>query len=252
MPRVTVPGVTGEAISTRRPDGRPDGRVERGNRTRQSVLERTVAIASVEGLEALSVGRLATELGLSKSGVFALFGSKEELQLATVREAGRIFAERVIRPVEEEPAGVRRVWRLCEAWLEYSRGRVACRDPRPRPAVSRLLAVQDGDPVGRLHQRDEFEGELGYVEVGVQLARVTRLGDGALHVGRPVPLGLDDRVVHRPRSGVELGDDLVEEAAARKDPGVTVDEERWIWRRATTGSGTLRVRGGRCAGSWRT
>ncbi|MCI3241765.1 TetR/AcrR family transcriptional regulator [Streptomyces spinosisporus] len=124
MPRVTVPGVTGEGISTGRPDGRPDGRVERGNRTRQSVLERTVAIASVEGLEALSVGRLATELGLSKSGVFALFGSKEELQLATVREAGRIFAERVIRPVEEEPAGVRRVWRLCEAWLEYSRGRV--------------------------------------------------------------------------------------------------------------------------------
>ncbi|MET9906163.1 TetR/AcrR family transcriptional regulator [Streptomyces sp. NPDC006476] len=103
---------------------RLDGRVERGNRTRRSVLARTVEIASVEGLEALSVGRLATELGLSKSGVFALFGSKEELQLATVREAGRIFAERVVRVVEEEPAGVGRVWRLCEAWLEYSRGRV--------------------------------------------------------------------------------------------------------------------------------
>ncbi|NUP18126.1 MAG: TetR/AcrR family transcriptional regulator [Streptomyces sp.] len=103
---------------------RVDGRVERGNRTRRSVLDRTVEIASVEGLEALSVGRLATELRLSKSGVFALFGSKEELQLATVREAGRVFAERVTRPVEEEPAGVARVWRLCELWLEYSRGRV--------------------------------------------------------------------------------------------------------------------------------
>jgi AcrR family transcriptional regulator len=103
---------------------RLDGRVERGNRTRRSVLARTVEIASVEGLEALSVGRLATELGLSKSGVFALFGSKEELQLATVREAGRIFAERVVRVAEDEPAGVGRVWRLCEAWLEYSRGRV--------------------------------------------------------------------------------------------------------------------------------
>jgi AcrR family transcriptional regulator len=112
--------VRGEGISTTR----PDGRVERGNRTRQLVLGRTVAIASVEGLEALSVGRLATELGLSKSGVFALFGSKEELQLATVREAGRIFAERVIRPVQEEPPGLRRVRRLCEEWLEYSRGRV--------------------------------------------------------------------------------------------------------------------------------
>ncbi|MGW1538381.1 TetR/AcrR family transcriptional regulator [Streptomyces aureus] len=103
---------------------RVDGRVERGNRTRQSVLGRTVDIASVEGLEALSVGRLATELGISKSGVFAVFGSKQELQLATVREAGRIFTEQVIRPAEQVPAGVGRVWRLCELWLEYSRGRV--------------------------------------------------------------------------------------------------------------------------------
>ncbi|MFF7124667.1 TetR/AcrR family transcriptional regulator [Streptomyces sp. NPDC016566] len=103
---------------------RLDGRVERGNRTRQLVLRRTVEIASVEGLEALTVGRLATELELSKSGVFALFGSKQELQLATVREAARIFTERVIRPAGEVPAGIGRVWQLCELWLEYSRGRV--------------------------------------------------------------------------------------------------------------------------------
>ncbi len=88
------------------------------------MLGRTVEIASMEGLESLSVGRLATELGLSKSGVFALFGSKEGLQLATVREAARVFAERVLRPVTAQPAGVLRVWRLCEAWLEYSRTRV--------------------------------------------------------------------------------------------------------------------------------
>ncbi|MGW2743035.1 TetR/AcrR family transcriptional regulator [Streptomyces sp. NPDC001450] len=106
------------------PVTRLDGRVERGNRTRQLVLRRTVDIASVEGLEALTVGRLATELELSKSGVFALFGSKQELQLATVREAARIFTERVIRPAGEVPAGVGRVWRLCELWLEYSRERV--------------------------------------------------------------------------------------------------------------------------------
>jgi AcrR family transcriptional regulator len=103
---------------------RLDGRVERGNRTRQSVLRRTVDIASVEGLESLSVGRLATELRLIKIGVFALFGSKQELQRATVREAARIFTDRVIRPTAETPAGIGRVWRLCELWLEYSRGRV--------------------------------------------------------------------------------------------------------------------------------
>ncbi|GHE01471.1 TetR/AcrR family transcriptional regulator [Streptomyces alanosinicus] len=103
---------------------RVDGRVERGNRTRRLVLRRTVDIASVEGLEALTVGRLATELELSKSGVFALFGSKQELQLATVREAVRIFTERVIRPAAETPAGLGRVCRLCALWLEYSHGRV--------------------------------------------------------------------------------------------------------------------------------
>ena len=103
---------------------RVDGRVERGNRTLRLVLRRTVDIASVEGLEALTVGRLAAELELSKSGVFALFGSKQELQLATVREAARIYTERVLRPAAETPPGLGRVWRLCELWLEYSRSRV--------------------------------------------------------------------------------------------------------------------------------
>ncbi|MFJ8135604.1 TetR/AcrR family transcriptional regulator [Streptomyces sp. NPDC096013] len=103
---------------------RLDGRVERGNRTRRLILRRTVDIASVEGLEALSVGRLATELRLSKSGVFALFGSKQELQLATVREAARIYTEQVIRPAAEVAPGIGRLWRLCDLWLEYSRGRV--------------------------------------------------------------------------------------------------------------------------------
>lgn len=103
---------------------RLDGRVERGNRTRQLVLRRTVDIASVEGLDALSVGRLATELELSKSGVFALFGSKQELQLATVREAARVYVERIVRPATETPAGIDRLWRLCTLWLDYSQGRV--------------------------------------------------------------------------------------------------------------------------------
>ena len=103
---------------------RPDGRLERGNRTRRLVLRRTVDIASVEGLDALSLGRIATELDLSKSGVFALFGSKQELQLATVREAARIVADQVVRPAAATPPGVGRVWRLCDLWLTYSQGRV--------------------------------------------------------------------------------------------------------------------------------
>ncbi|MBM9618008.1 TetR/AcrR family transcriptional regulator [Streptomyces zhihengii] len=105
-------------------DVRTDGRIERGDRTRRLILRRTVDIASVEGLEGLSLGRLATELGLSKSGVFALFGSKEDLQLATVRAAGRIFLDHVVVPVAELAPGTDRVWRLCTGWLAYSRDRV--------------------------------------------------------------------------------------------------------------------------------
>ncbi|MFE6163810.1 TetR/AcrR family transcriptional regulator [Streptomyces sp. NPDC056486] len=101
-----------------------DGRVERGNQTRRLVLRRTVDIASVEGLDALSVGRLATELKLSKSGVFALFGSKEELQLATIRAAGRIFLDNVVEPARQSPPGIGRVRQLCARWLDYSEQRV--------------------------------------------------------------------------------------------------------------------------------
>ncbi|MFD4691762.1 TetR/AcrR family transcriptional regulator [Streptomyces sp. NBC_00683] len=103
---------------------RPDGRVERGNQTRQLVLEHAVQVASTEGLEGLSLGRLATELKLSKSGVFALFGSKEELQLATVRAAVTVFVEHVLTPTRAAAPGLGRVWRMCESWLSYSSRRV--------------------------------------------------------------------------------------------------------------------------------
>ena len=77
-------------------------------------------VASVEGLEGLSIGRLATELDMSKSGLFAHFGSKEELQVATVRAAAAIFVHRVIRDAEErfEP-GLARLRAVLDSWLGY-------------------------------------------------------------------------------------------------------------------------------------
>ena len=73
-----------------------DGRRARGEKTRDAILARAVQIASQEGLEGLSIGRLATDLGVSKSGLFAHFGSKTELQLATVDAARHIFIHEVI------------------------------------------------------------------------------------------------------------------------------------------------------------
>jgi AcrR family transcriptional regulator len=112
------------AERTRSDDGeRTDGRVERGNATRRLVLGRTMEIASVEGLEGLSLGRIANELRLSKSGVFAHFGSKEELQLATVRAARAVFVREVVTPLEGREPGMDRVLGVCEQWLGYSRDR---------------------------------------------------------------------------------------------------------------------------------
>lgn len=101
-----------------------DGRLVRGDQTRRAVLRKAVDIASVDGLNGLSIGRLATELGISKSGLFAHFGSKEELQLATIRAARRIYADEVVIPAFELEPGLGRLWALSANWLDYSRRRV--------------------------------------------------------------------------------------------------------------------------------
>jgi AcrR family transcriptional regulator len=106
--------------------GRPSARARRahGERTRQAILEAAVHIASEEGLEGLTIGRLAAELSMSKSGLFAHFGSKEELQLATVEAAREVFVREVIGPAFKSEKGLARLWRLCEVWLGYVKGEV--------------------------------------------------------------------------------------------------------------------------------
>jgi AcrR family transcriptional regulator len=98
-----------------------DGRVARGRRTRNAILERAAQIASVEGLEGLTIGRLASDLGVSKSGLFAHFGSKTELQLATIDAAREIFIEEVIWG-SREGSGIGGLVSLTDAWLSYMEG----------------------------------------------------------------------------------------------------------------------------------
>lgn len=89
----------------------------RGLRTREAILRRAVDIASVEGLEGLTVGSLAEQLRMSKSGLFAHFGSKEELQLATVEKARQMFIEQVTRPAIKARKGMPRLWKIIDLWL---------------------------------------------------------------------------------------------------------------------------------------
>ena len=96
-----------------------DRRRLRGMKTRQAILAHAARVGSAEGLEAVSLQRLATDLGISKSGLFAHFGSKEELHMATIDAAARIFTDEVIRPALATPRGAGRVWALCNSWLSY-------------------------------------------------------------------------------------------------------------------------------------
>jgi AcrR family transcriptional regulator len=95
------------------------GRKAQGERTRNAILETAVHSASAEGLEGLTIGRLATELSMSKSGLFAHFGSKEDLQVATVEAARAIFIREVVKPAFESTEGLQRLWKLCDIWLSY-------------------------------------------------------------------------------------------------------------------------------------
>jgi AcrR family transcriptional regulator len=88
-----------------------------GERSRNAILGEAARLATVEGIGGLSIGRLADAVGMSKSGLFAHFGSKEELQLATIETASALFAEQVMEPAAAAPNGLERLRELAELFL---------------------------------------------------------------------------------------------------------------------------------------
>jgi AcrR family transcriptional regulator len=96
----------------------------KGERTREAILETAAALATQEGLASISIARLAEASGMSKSGLFAHFGSKEELQIATVDHAAAMFVAEVIAPAREAPRGLPRVWALCDHMIDYAERQV--------------------------------------------------------------------------------------------------------------------------------
>jgi AcrR family transcriptional regulator len=93
----------------------------RGEATRQAILEEAAHVASRMGLEGVTIGRLAEELALSKSGLFAHFQSKETLQVQTLQFAAQLFVDRVIRGALKAPRGEPRLRTLFERWLDWAR-----------------------------------------------------------------------------------------------------------------------------------
>jgi AcrR family transcriptional regulator len=95
----------------------------KGEATRKRILDRAADMASVQGLEQVTVGRLAASLGMSKSGAYAHFGSKEELQLATIDAARERYFETVIAPGLEVPNGLARIEKTMHRLLAYLENR---------------------------------------------------------------------------------------------------------------------------------
>ncbi len=95
-----------------------------GQRSRRTILDAAAKLATIDGLEGLSIGRLADHIGMSKSGLYAHFGSKEELQLATIETASEIFSADVVAPAEQAPTPLAKIDALCERFLSHIERRV--------------------------------------------------------------------------------------------------------------------------------
>lgn len=130
-----------------------DKRLLKGARARETVLRRAVDIASLDGLDDVSFGRLATDTGMSKAGIQTLFRAKEVLQLATIDYAREMFVDAVVRPAREAAPGVDRLRALVEHWIAYATtplfeggcfrvANIARFDSKPGPIRDALLRHQ--------------------------------------------------------------------------------------------------------------
>jgi AcrR family transcriptional regulator len=188
-----------------------DQRLLRGARSRGLIVRHAVDVASLEGLNGLSLGRLATDLGLSKSGVQTLFGTKENLQIAAVESAREMFVEAVIRPALAARRGAALLRALVERWIVYAKAplfpggcfwaaNLADFDSRPGRIRDLLLGQQRawrGLLAGELSHAAEL-GEIAGLDAELaafQLDAVLIAANTALRFGDDEVVGMVRRVV---------------------------------------------------------
>jgi len=169
-----------------------------GERSRAAILDAATKLATTEGLDGLSIGRLADYIGMSKSGLYAHFGSKQELQLATVETAVEVFKEAVIEPTREVEGALARLESLCEHFLAYLEKPVfpggcffasaeAELDTHPGPVRDRLVEAMSSW-IDLLERRVRQAQEAGEIDPGEDPALLAFELDAFLKMGNAVTL----------------------------------------------------------------
>jgi AcrR family transcriptional regulator len=183
----------------------------KGQRTRHAILTTAAELASEEGLDPLSIGRLAEATGMSKSGLFAHFGSKEELQIATVEHAASLFVDEVIAPARSAPKGLPRVWALCDHKLGYLERQVF-----PGGCFFASTSVEFSHRPGPVRDRieDMLRSWLSYLEHAVEQAQGAGELDDSLSA-REITFELDSFAMAANWQYHMFGDTTVFEQARR-------------------------------------
>ncbi|CAM4330167.1 transcriptional repressor BetI [Mycobacterium basiliense] len=202
---------------------------EVGRKTREQILHTAMNVASVKGLAGLSIGELATELGMSKSGLFRHFGAKEQLQLATVDAAMGVFEREVLNPALAAEAGLGRLRALMRAWVGYLERDVftggcffvaASADVDSRPGPVRDLIAE--------------AGHAGIAAMTAEIEAAQRLGQLGAHVeARQLAFELHAFAMEANWSRLLLDDDdacdraraAIDTALARAGAGAKGDEK---------------------------
>jgi AcrR family transcriptional regulator len=199
---------------TRPTDRPPRKQRSDGERSRSAILHEAARLATVEGIDGLSIGRLAEAVGMSKSGLFAHFRSKEELQLATIDTAGVVFAQHVVEPAFAATTAYDRLRALGEHFLRHIADDVfpggcffasvaAELDTRPGPVRDRAMKVV-GEWTAMLEtavREAQAEGAIDAAEDPEQL--VFELDAFLLLANATFVIGRDPAVLDRARLAVD-------------------------------------------------
>jgi len=185
-----------------------------GERSRRAILHAAAQLATTRGLESLSIGELASHIGMSKSGLYAHFKSKEELELATIETAVEIFQAEVLGPVLSAEPGVVRLRALTDGFLSHLERRVfpggcffaavaAELDTRPGKARDRIMRVHT-EWMGLIERCIREAQGLGEIDPGLDAAQLAFEADGML-VGANFGFVLfgDPKILRRARIGID-------------------------------------------------